>query len=126
MSLEYLLILGIVFAVLIPVFYYSVSSFNKSIRSNQAGEMVNRIAETADFVYALGPGSQDTLRIIIPGGVQSIAFQGKEVVMKVKIFGAVSDTVASTKGNLTGSISTTPGSAIIKIKNENNVIQITD
>ena len=124
--MEYLVILGLILALLIPVFYYSVSSFNKSISLNQAGEMVNRIADTADFVYALGPGSQDTLRVIVPGGVESISIQGREILLKIRIFGAVSDVLAFTKGNVNGSITIKSGSSIIKIKNEDNVIQITN
>ncbi len=125
-SAEYLIIMGFVLVALLPVFYYSLTNLNNNLRLNQANDMINRIAETADFVYFLGPGSQDTLSIVIPGGVESITLQGKEVAMKMRIFGSVSDFVAVTKATINGSISISQGTSNILIKNENNVIQITD
>src|SRR3990167_7674552 len=90
-SLEYLLFAGVMLTILIPVFSYALYATNQHIRTSQANELVQRVAETADSLYSIGPGSQDTLTVIVPGGVQSITIQGNEINLRLNIFNSISD-----------------------------------
>lgn len=122
---EYMLLVGIVLFITIPIFYYAITNSSQSIRMNEASNVVDAIAKTADTVYALGPGSQDYIQIMIPGGVESISFDRNEVQMKVKIFSDTSDFFAVSKANLTGSISINSGSKHIYIKTlDNETVEI--
>lgn len=123
-SMEYLMITGIILLALIPVFYYAVSATTQTIKINQASEAVTKIRETADTLYIFGSGSQDTIKINLPGGVKNITFSGKDINLKLEIFKKVSDISEKSKGNITGSINNKRGIQYITLKNANNVIQI--
>ncbi len=124
-ALEYVILVGLVLALLTPVFYFSFTTSVQTIKMNEASNLVKRIADTADTLYALGAGSQDTIEINVPGGVQSISLGNKEVLLKIKIFEGVSDISMNTKTNISGTLSTKSGTYHITLKNENNTIKVT-
>ncbi len=106
---EYLLLIGVAFFVVIPIFYYALTNSSESIRMNEASNFVETIARTANVVYALGPGSQDYIEVTMPGGVESVSFERNEIILKIKIFGDVSDVFAESKANLTGTLLVSDG-----------------
>lgn len=122
---EYLLLVGIAFLAIIPIFYYALTSSSQNIKMNEAADFVNTIAKTADIVYALGPGSQDYVKVTLPGGVESISFEGNEITLKLKIFRSISDVFAESKTNLTGSLPITSGSRYVYAKTlDNGTVEI--
>lgn len=124
---EYMILIGIAFFILIPIFYYSLTSSSQSIRMNEASNFVDIIAKTSDVVYAMGPGSQDYIEVSMPGGVESVSFSGKEINLRVKIYGNISDVYANSKADLIGNISTSSGIKHIYIKSlDNGTIEVTD
>ncbi len=123
-AIEYILLIGLIVAVIIPIFYYSLSTITQNIKMNRAYAMVNKIVETADMLYALGPGSQEVIVIEIPGGVKNITIQGKEINARLMIFSNVSDINAISKANMSGTLVTKAGSWHILMKNEDNTIKI--
>ena len=123
-ALEYILLIGLIIAAILPIFYYSFSTIIHTIKMNKAYSMVNEIVETADMLYALGPGSQEVIVIGIPGGVESITIQDNEINIKMIIFSSTSDIFARSKANMNGTLPTKSGSLHVLMKNENNTIQI--
>lgn len=123
-SMEYLILIGLVFIAVIPLFYYAMTESGKNIQMNQANDIVNTLAKTADTVYALGPGSQKLVEITIPGGVESVTIVGNEISLKLRIFGGIADIYAETKANVTGTITTTSGIHHVTVKTlESGVVQ---
>jgi len=123
-SIEYILLIGIVLAAVLPIFYYSFTTINDNTKMNKASMVANQVAETADMLYALGPGSQDVVVLDIPAGVYNITISNKEINLKLRIFKKVSDIGAVSKANMTGTIPVMSGTQHILMKNENNTIQI--
>lgn len=121
---EYLILTGVIFLAIIPIFYYALQQSSQNVRMNEANDFVNTLAKTADMVYALGPGSQDYVGVVMPGGVESVSISRNEVLLKVRIFRGTADIFAYSKANLTGSISTTSGSKHVSVKNINGTVQI--
>lgn len=68
-SAEYLMVLGIVLALLIPFIYYGYSSSQESLRILQARRAVESLATAANYVYNQGYGSRTTVSVIVPEGV---------------------------------------------------------
>ncbi|MFH1249236.1 MAG: hypothetical protein V1660_03720 [archaeon] len=124
-SFEYLLMVGLIILLLGPVFYYSFSTSVQTIKMNEADNLVKSVANTADTLYSLGIGSQDTIQVKVPGGVRNITISGKEIVLTLSIFNGNSQISQETKGNITGSIPIKEGTYHVTIKNENNTIQVT-
>ena len=99
-SLEYILIIGAILVVTLPLFYYVSQSSSQNLKNNQAFDAVNTLAKKADSVYALGPGTRDYVWIAIPGGVTSTSVGNKTI--SIYLSGSRGDVSVSTKANVTG------------------------
>lgn len=115
-SLEYMLIVGIIFVIMIPIFYYAARESTDQIRLNQAEDAVNTLARTADSLYALGPGSRDYVTVTMPSGVSGSSVNGSEITLRLDIFGARSDILAFSQAPLTGSLKTDQGTYWILVE----------
>lgn len=103
-SIEYLMIIGLILLVTIPLFVYAFVEVKRSIQMNHAEDAVNTIANAADTVYSLGPGSKKYVWITTPGGVTQTLVNNTEISMKLYIFKGESDVFATTKPIVIGSI----------------------
>lgn len=126
-AVEYLLLVGVVFFTITIILYYSIEQSNQSIKMNKAKDVVSTLSKTADIVYVLGPGSQDYVEIDMPGNVQQVIISGKEISLKLKIFGNVSDVFARTKANVTGNLTIREGSRHVSVKTlESGIVEISE
>jgi len=126
-TIEYMMLVGALFFLIITIFYFTTTESVKTIQINKAEGVVNSLARTADYLYTLGPGSRDTIEIDMPGNVDSLVIGNKEIVISMGIYGGISDISATTRANVTGSISTTIGiNHVNLIVLENGVVQIED
>lgn len=103
-SMEYVVIVGVILVALIPLFFYSISKINSQIKVDQADAAVVNLANAVDSVHSLGPGSRKFIQVTIPSGVVSATASGKIVQLKVNIYGSTSDFYANTITNITGSL----------------------
>lgn len=102
-SYEYVMLVGVILVIMIPLFYFSFSKVSDTVRINQAEESVSVLAKAADTVYALGPGSKSYVWITVPSGVVSTSVNNKEILLRLSIFGSISDFHAAAKANVSGS-----------------------
>lgn len=124
-SLEYLLVTGLIFVLIIPIFYYSLRESTEQIRFNQAESAVITLARTADSVYTLGPGSRDYVEIMIPPGVAGYVINDTEVSLIMERAGSNSEISYFSQAMLTGSLPTTAGTYTIPVEMlESGIVQI--
>ena len=112
-SLEYLLIVGLAFAVLIPTSYffytYSQSSNEATIRS-QINKVGNNFLTTAESSYGLAEGSILTAEATYPRNVKDIYILNKnELIIKYDTGSGVSEAVFFSSIDLAGNYTYTPG-----------------
>jgi hypothetical protein len=105
-AVEYLIIIGISFAILIPggyFFYnYSKSSNDASIRT-QVTQIGSAIITSAESIYGLSEGSLVTLDLRYPKNVRDIyVLGGKELVVKYEISSGINEAVFFSKVSLSG------------------------
>ena len=100
-AMEYVIMIGILLFITIPIFYYALSQSGESTRISQAYDSVNAIANVADNVYALGPGNKREVWVNMPRGVTSTYLQDNTIKITLSIYGGNSDFVALTKANIT-------------------------
>jgi len=124
--MEYILLIGLILAAIVPIFYYAFTTVNSNTQMNKANMCVCKVAETADMLYSLGPGSQELVIIEIPSGVENITINNNEINLKLRIFSGISDIHATSKANMTGDIIAESGTWHILMKNENNTIKISN
>ena len=114
--MEYVMVLGILFVILIPFIYYSMSESITTIQMYKADDAVNSLAEAADAVYGLGPGTKKIVRIELPGGVKSTSISDHEIVLKLSISGGTSDIFATTKAEVTGNFPPSKGYHTLRVE----------
>jgi uncharacterized protein (UPF0333 family) len=105
-SVEYLIIIGISFAILIPggyFFYnYSKSSNDATIRT-QITQMGTAIITSAESIYGLSDGSLVTLDLRYPKNVRDVyVLGGNELIIKYELSSGMNDAVFFSKVALSG------------------------
>lgn len=127
-SVEYLVIIGFVTVITIPlvVIYYSfVQDSSDEIASTQIIQIAKKVVDAAESVYYLGAPSQTTLRVNIPNNVVLANLSDYEVVFKIKTKAGLVDIVQSSNVNITGSLPTKMSTYLITIKAESNYVNVT-
>jgi len=115
-GLEYLVILGAILVILIPLFFYAISKSSENIRFSQAEDAVNSLGKAADEVYALSPGTKKYVWVNIPGGVENTQITSSEISLTIGVFGNTSDIVAITRAPLAGEIPVSKGTHHIPVE----------
>ncbi len=124
-SMEYVMVMGIILVVLIPLMYYSLNTSSENIKSRQAEDAINSLSNAVDDVYALNPGTKKYVWISIPGGVQNTAVNSSEISLTLSIGGSKSDIFSTTKAKVTGQIPTQQGTYKIPVEHlESGVVLI--
>jgi uncharacterized protein (UPF0333 family) len=115
-GIEYLMILGAILLITIPLFFYAIYETNYKVRLNQADDTVNTLANAADTVYSMGPGSKKYVWVSIPSGVESSLVNESDIQLTLSIFGGSSDITAFSKAVLVGSVPTGQGTYRIAVE----------
>lgn len=111
-ALEYMIIIAVLLAALLPLIYLANQHSATSSASTEARIAVDTIVATADSVSSLSPGSKTTARIFIPAGyaANESYISGKVVFIKVYLANGKELTYyKGAKSNLTGSMPSNPG-----------------
>ena len=119
-SVEYLVIIGFVTVITIPliiIYYTFTQESNDEITSSQISQISKKIVDAAESVYYIGEPSQTSLRINMPDNVLSANLSsGKELVFKVRSGTGNADIVQTTSVNISGSLPTKKGTYVVTIK----------
>lgn len=106
-SLEYLLVVALTFAIIVPTTYlfYSYSKeSSQEIADAQVTKLGKSIIDTAETIFYSGQGSKTTLELNIPNNVGSVTIiDGRELVFNITTNFGVSEVVFFSSTNLTAS-----------------------
>ena len=104
-SLEYLLVVALTFAIIVPTTYlfYSYSKeSSQEISDAQVAKLGKSIVDAAETVFYSGQGSKTTLELNIPDNVDSAAvIDGRELVFNVTTSFGTSEVVFFSPINMT-------------------------
>jgi len=115
-AFEYMILIGAILVILIPLFYYSNEYSNQHIKIEKAEDAVRTLGKAADSLYALGPGNKDYVWINLPGSIKETSVNGNEILIKVYVYRGESDFYYTTIGPVTGEIPTSKGTFRMEIK----------
>ncbi|MFH0974012.1 MAG: hypothetical protein V1817_04475 [Candidatus Micrarchaeota archaeon] len=107
-SIEYLSVIAFTLGALIVVWLYVSSQTNstsQALNVAYAKQVVLKLRDAADLVYAQGPPARFVVEVNVPEGVEYADASGKEILLRVRNSGGLTDVFASTVANLTGNLS---------------------
>ena len=127
-SVEYIIIMGFVAVISIPlmvIYYDYTTASNEEIISRQIFQVAQKIVDAAESVYYLGEPSQTTLKVHIPNQIAEATIeQGKEVIFKMRTKTGIADIVQVSSVNITGTLPITQGIHYITIKAEEGKVLV--
>jgi len=127
-SVEYMIIMGFVAVISIPlviIYYDYAAASNEEITSRQLLSIAQKVVDTAESVYYLGEPSQTTLKVYIPGQISEATIeQEKEIVFKVRTQTGITDIVQVSSVNITGTLPATQGVHYITVKAEGGKVSV--
>lgn len=124
-AFEYLVLIGVLLAVLIPLFHYVSNYSSQNIKVEKASDSIKTLGTTADALYALGPGNKDFVWVNLPGGISNVSITGNQIQIKVLINGRESDFYYTTLGQVNGTLPMEQGQFKIVIEVlDSGVVQI--
>ena len=108
-SLEQLFItaLGITFVAI--MFFLSIVMSGDTVRSIQASDTVERIVRAADLVYAMGPGSQTSIEVLMPDNIRVINLSGSQVLIRISTTSGDTDVFSYSRAQLNGTLTRNSG-----------------
>ena len=126
-SIEYLMIMGFVVVMTIPllVLYYTYTTNSRDeIITSQVNQIATRIVDAAESVYFLGEPSQTTIRVYIPNQIKGASLDNKEILFNVSTRTGVSEIVQISSVNLTGSLPINQSTYSITLKASSTGVEI--
>ncbi len=126
-SMEYLLLVGIAMALIIPltIIYISYSATAEdTIISEHINKIGTTIVNSAQEVYYHGKPSKTTLEINFPKNIDNIIISKNEINFRIKTDAGISDMEFFSEANLQGSIDEKEGMHIISIESRGDYVWI--
>jgi|GEM_PF-2302881 hypothetical protein len=114
-SLEQLLVTALGLAFIALIFYFAISFATDNIRAAQGKDAVEKLANAADYVYSLGPGSKDTVNLFLPEGVEFLNTSGNRIHLRISLSSGSTDIFANTKTAIIGSLPGTSGPMTVDV-----------
>jgi hypothetical protein len=127
-SVEYLMVMGFVFLITIPlivIFSIQSNEIQDRIYINQAENVARKVSTAVESVYYLGYPSKTTIRAYMPRNVQYATVGNNEIVIGVSTSNGVTDIIRDTSINITGSLQTFSGIQVIEISAMQGYVNIT-
>ena len=104
-SLEYLLVVALTFAIIVPttyLFYNYSKESSQEITDAQVTKLGRIIVDAAESIFYSGKGSKTTLELTIPDNIQSVVIiDGREIVFNITTSFGISEIVFFSSANLT-------------------------
>ncbi|MBW2977109.1 hypothetical protein KY347_06730 [Candidatus Woesearchaeota archaeon] len=127
-SVEYMLIIGFVTIITIPliIIYHSFTQdSNDEINSLQVRQVAMEIVDAAETVYYLGEPSQTSLKVKVPGNIILANLSaGYEITFKIRTKAGTSDIVQNSPVNITGSLPVNEGIYTIIAKAKQGYVEV--
>ncbi|NUN11214.1 hypothetical protein HUU53_01055 [Candidatus Micrarchaeota archaeon] len=123
-ALEYVVLIIISLAIIIPAYYFYYSDASEQIRVFQTKKLVNDVAEEANHAFLLGPGTITRLNTFIPQGIAT-QVKNHTIIANFSTRAGDNQLFANTIPSINGSLPTSPGAyQVTLIVHEDETVEI--
>jgi uncharacterized protein (UPF0333 family) len=126
--MEYLVIVALVLAFMLPIWAYVTSTQSETISElslTYAKNAANQIADAANLVYSQGPPAKIKIKVYIPYGVTNATIVNSSIEFGVWSDPGVSKIYAFSTAELNGTLPVDQGYYWFEIEATGNIVQIT-
>lgn len=126
-AVEYLTIIAVAIAILIPIIIRAndmLISYKENTKISIAANTVKKIGEAANWVFSQGPPARHTTKIYVPDGVEEASIENNIVLYRIKTSAGTSTVDYDTTSPLNGSIPTSSGYYKITLTAFENYVNI--
>ncbi len=106
-GLEYMVVVGMIITILIPLFFYANEKFDQARTQGEANIAMNTIVTSVNTVYAQSPGSKLTVNVYVPQGYhpESSYLINRTIFMNYTAIGSYAYPIAGiAKSNVSGKL----------------------
>ena len=129
-SMEYLIVMGFVFAMIIPltiIFLQQSNSLDKNVAISTASKINKEIIDVCEEIYYKGPPTKTTIKIYFPNRIESINISSYEINMVITgENGRTHNINYPSEVNLSGTLKTFKGVHNIEIESMGEYVSITE
>lgn len=108
-AVEYLAIIIVMLLIVGIIFVYALDLSQRTVIAEQARNAVKTLANSADLVYASGPGSKIYAEIELPANIEEEILGDNEIGYKLRIGNSLTDIYEVTRAQITGELPTEAG-----------------
>ncbi|GEM_PF-2776679 len=119
LNFEYLILTGILLAILIPLIYTSLSTVHQSYKATRINDILSQVTQKANDIYQLGPGNKDEITLVMPSGITGAVVSGNEISLTTHFGNENTTTRKYSEPTLIGSLETIQGEYVVPIKSLN-------
>lgn len=122
-AFEYMLIVIIALALMVPVWAYVLTVKTETtdeLALSYAKSSVDRLASTADLIYSQGPPAKVKVHIYIPDGVEGYNFTNNTVALMVRYQNSVTPVYADSRADMNGTLPTVEGNYWMQVEAVDN------
>jgi uncharacterized protein (UPF0333 family) len=127
-SMEYMILVGFLLVVTIPlilVYNTQYKGTNQQIIANQADQLGQKIVDTAESIYYLGQPSKTTIKVYIPQQIEGITLVSNEITFRILANrGGINEVVKLSSVPINGTISSTPGLHYITVQSVGSYVNL--
>ncbi len=128
-SVEYLVIVGFVAVIVIPmllIFYTYADRTEDEVISNQVNKIGLKVSDAAEAMYYLGEPSRTRVRAYFPKNINTITVGNNELVFIIHTKEGEDDIVLYTPVPIQGSLDVHSGYHNINVRSRGSYVEITD
>jgi hypothetical protein len=127
-AVDYFTIISVAFLILVPLVVYLnqlLTGYSGDNSISLAKNAVNKLGETADWVFSQGPPAKNTFMIYVPQGIEEISFNNKVILFKVRTSAGTTDVYYQTVAVLNGYIPNKSGYYHISLTAFDDYVNVT-
>jgi len=117
-AVEYVMIVSIGLIIILigsPYLFKTFTAYSDENRISLAKNTVHKIGESADMVFSQGQPAKMKIEVNIPEGIESVSFENKTILFKLKTSSGVNDVFYNTIPQLTGNLPIKSGNYYLSV-----------
>jgi hypothetical protein len=125
--MEYMILVGFLVIITIPlilVYNTQYKGTSMQIVTNQADQIGQKIADTAESIYSLGQPSKTTIKVYMPQQIKNITIENNEIIFSIDAGKGAGEVVKMSNVPISGTLKSNAGLHYITVQSAGSYVNI--